>query len=373
MGITQRSQSITVDCKDKSVDALPVYDLVGTPYEMGFHLGAVDRVNIQRILSHHVDLATWAGGTLVDPVSLTVDSQIFWGLDGLAELRGMADGAEVPLENLMYHNLQMYAVGACSHFAGRFRCSGRFVHGANIDVPVSLLLKDSMRYHVQRRFPNGGVPSVVPGMAGFLGSIGGVNKAGLFVSSSMLLDAPQPKRLDGTLHSVILTRLLDNCRTLEEAARFLSVVNGWGGWAVAVSVPKEGRVVYAEYQGKQTKFSALKDIFICSNHVRLFSVGNIPDHSRYRLERLEKLLKPDEKTGIFLGTTEPDTVLFDRFNPTKGTETRFRTMSTIFRGDHVVSLMADSTGSCRFALTRDAEHGRFTSEIDLDAFSVTTK
>ncbi len=340
------------------IDWLPIIECSGTPYEIGRSIGEQDRRNIHRILAHHVDAAGWAGSSLVDVLELDVDPKEYWGTDGWAELQGMADGAGVPVENLVYQNLQKYALGACTHFAQHDESTGRFLHGANIDVPASLLLRDSMTYHVQKRRPKGGIPYVLPGMPGVLLGIDGFNEKGLFVSSSMLLDEPQPKRLRGTNHGVIISRLLQSCNDLSEAVRFLSVIAGWGGWAIAVSCPKEKRVVYAEYHGNRTIIDEKSNRFVCSNHSRLFPATKIPDHSRLRLERLEGLLNSD-RHAIDLRS-----VLFDRYNPNKSGPSKFRTMNTVFRVDHVVSLLADETGKCFFALTRNAEQTEFIAAFD---------
>lgn len=351
----------TTNRHSKSGDSFPIIECSGTPYEMGRSIGEWDRRNIHRILTHHVDAAGWAGSTLVDVLDLDVNPKEYWGADGWTELQGMADGAGVPVENLVYHNLQKYALGACTHFAQQDESTGRFFHGANIDVPASLLLKDSMSYHIQKRRPKGGIPYVLPGMPGVLLGIDGFNEKGLFVSSSMLLDEPQSKRLRGTNHGVMISRLLQSCGDLNEAVRFLSAVAGWGGWAVAVSCPREKRVVYAEYHGSRTLIDEKSNRFVCSNHSRLFPATNIPDHSRSRLERLDVLLNADRKE------IDPRTVLFDRYNSNKAGPSRFRTMNTVFRVDHVVSLLADETGRCFFALTRDAEQNEFTAALDCDS------
>lgn len=340
---------------------LKVFEVAGTPYEIGFQIGTWDRDRIRRVLAHHVDAADWPGGSLVDVPSLKIDHKNYWGSDGWMELQGMADGAGVPIENLLYHNLQKYALGACSHFALNAGASGRFYHGANIDVPSSLLLKDSLAFHIQKRCPKGGISYTIPGMSGVLLGIDGFNEKGLFLSSSMLLDAPRTKRLTGTNHGVIVSRLLQSCADLDEAVRFLSAVSGWGGWAIAVSCPKEKQVVYAEYHGNQIQIDRSGNRFICCNHSRLFPVDKVPEHSRRRLERLQNLLNFDARDGE--EECQPEKILFDRYNPNKGTVSRFRTMNTLFRVDHAVSLLADDTGNCAFALSQDAEQGIFTSTI----------
>jgi hypothetical protein len=356
--------------------SIPVYKLSGDSYSIGFSYGSQDKENIRRVLSHHVDVAGWYGGVLVDVLSLIIDVGSFWGEDGLAELQGIADGAGVPVESLIYHNLQKYAVGACSHFAGCFLGSGEFCHGANIDVPVLLILRDSLTFHLQYRFPVGGIPYVIPGMAAVLMGIGGFNECGLFLSSSMLIDAAQPKQVSGKFHGKIVTDLLSSCGTIDEASRFLANVSGWGGWSIAVSSPREKRVIYAEYHGNKTMIDSVNNSFICSNHSRLFQVDNskIPEHSRIRYERLNTLLNPNKITNNTSGNkiyfdpnkkiNEIETILFDRHNHIKKTDSKFGTMNTILRVDHAVTLLADDKNNYAITLTNDAEQKKFTTTIN---------
>ncbi|MDR1053156.1 MAG: C45 family peptidase [Planctomycetaceae bacterium] len=331
--------------------SIPVYDLGGTFYEVGYGYGLRDLGNIRRVLSHYVDVSGWYGSSLVDVGSLEFDLVGYWGLDGLSEIRGVADGAGVPVDCLIYHNLQKYAVGACTHFAGEFGKAGNFYHGANIDVPAFLILRDSLTFHLQRRFIDGRIPYIIAGMAGVLLGIGGFNACGLLVSSSMLVDVQQTKRVTGMFHGRIIGELLGSCSNIDEAARFLSCVKGWGGWSIAVSMPKERRVIYAEYHGDKVIVDTKSNRFICSNHSQLFPTDGIkiPDHSRLRYERLKELLFCNDNS------TSPTMALFDKFNSIKKSESKFRTMNTVFRTDHVVSTLADNTGNYYFALTKDAE------------------
>ncbi|MDR2641795.1 MAG: C45 family peptidase [Planctomycetaceae bacterium] len=331
--------------------SIPIYELRGVPYEIGREYGLRDADNICRVLSHYVDVSGWFGSSLVDVGKLEIAAEEFWGLDGLSEISGMSAGAGVPVECLIYHNLQKYAVGACTHFAGEFGVAGCFYHGANIDVPAFLILRDSLTFHIQRRLVNDAIPYIIPGMAGILFGICGFNACGLMASSSMLVDVPQPKRVTGMFHGRIICGLLGSCGSIEEAVRYLSEIKGWGGWSVMVSSPKERRVIYAEYHEDKVIIDTKNNRFICSNHSQLFPTDGIiiPDHSRLRYERLKELLLGDGNSA------KPELALFDKFNPIKKNESKFRTMNTVFRTDHVVSILADNAGKYYFALSKDAE------------------
>ncbi|MDR1484679.1 MAG: C45 family peptidase [Planctomycetaceae bacterium] len=331
--------------------SVPFFELSGTTYEIGYEYGFCDAENIRRVLSHYVDVSGWFGSSLVDVGSLVIDALEFWGIDGLAEFRGMSDGAGVPFESLIYHNLQKYAVGACTHFAGEFGGAGCFYHGANIDIPAFLILRDSLAFHFQRRLVNGGIPYIIPGVSGILLGIGGVNASGIWATSSMLVDVPQTKRVTGMFHGKIIGDLLGTCSNIDEALRFLLKVKGWGGWSVAVSAPAEKRVIYAEYHGDKVMIDTKSNRFICSNHSQLFPTEgkNIPVHSRLRYERLKELLFCNDNSTL------PELALFDKFNPLKKNESKFRTMNTVFRTDHAVSILADNSGKYQFALSKDAE------------------
>ncbi|MDR2171583.1 MAG: C45 family autoproteolytic acyltransferase/hydrolase [Planctomycetaceae bacterium] len=331
------------------------FDLCGTPYEVGRDYGLRDLSNIRRVLSHYVDVSGWFGSSLVDVCSLLICGDEFWGLDGLEEFRGISEGAGVPVESLIYHNLQKYAVGACTHFAGEFGESGRFYHGANIDVPAFLILRDSLTFHFQRRIISDGIPYLIPAMAGILYGIAGFNACGICASSSMLVDAKAPKVVTGKFHGRIICELLSSCKNLDEAAKFLSQVRGWGGWSIAVSSPKQKKVIYAEYHGNEVIVDTKTNRFVCSNHSILFPTDkkNIPDHSRLRFERLNQTLCCNKNYAM------PELALFDKFNPIKNTESKFRTMNTVFRTDHVVSILANDCGNYYFANSKNAEQKKW--------------
>lgn len=349
--------------------------LSGTPYEIGRTCGERDRANVRRVLAHHADLSSWSGMPLVDVRSLRVNVRELFGGDGWDELQGMADGAGVSVESLVYHNLQIFGVGGCTHFAGCDEQGDRFCHGANIDVPMMLLLRDSLSFHIQERFPKGGRPYYLLGMTGMLGSIGGWNETGLFLSGSMLLDWPLSKQIrkhgTGTLHGVIVMRLLRFCETLDDAVRLLSCVDGWGAWGIGISHLKSRKTVYAEYHGNRVRFGTAGDGFVCSNHSRLLTPGIVPEHSKYRLARLETLLKPETSNGAgrFRGGFGEDqgipAILFDRFDLKQQRRLSLRTMNTVFRVDHAASVWADDTQRICVALTEDAEQHRTTFEQTL--------
>ncbi|MDR2344673.1 MAG: C45 family autoproteolytic acyltransferase/hydrolase [Planctomycetaceae bacterium] len=337
---------------DSSVSFLK---LCGSPYRVGCDYGFRDSNNIRRVLSHYVDISGWFGSSLVDVDSLEICNEKFWSLEGLSEIRGIADGSGVPIENLIYHNLQKYAIGACTHFAGDFNDSGRFYHGANIDIPVFLILRDSLSFHFQRRLVNDKIPYWIPCITGTLFGIAGFNICGLFVSSSMLTDVKQPKKVTGTFHGKIICDLLSSCSNLDEAERFLSRINGWGGWSIAVSIPKDKKVIYAEYHGDNVIIETKNNNFICSNHSQLFQTDKtiIPEHSRLRYERLKGLLLCNDNSA------RPELSLFDKFNLVKNAESKFRTMNTVFRNDHIVSILADCDGNYFFANSKNAEQKKW--------------
>jgi isopenicillin-N N-acyltransferase-like protein len=164
------------------IDGYPVLHLEGTPYEMGFQHGALlkesVRQNLRNILQGEKTAVVEVKGVTIKPR---------WAFDAVAfiqrpfvpeayleELRGLADGAAVPLADLTAANF-LPELFHCSGFAvmNTATVDGTLYHGRVLDYAVDWKLQEHAVLIVAR--PRGGLPFVNVGYAGFIGSVTGMN------------------------------------------------------------------------------------------------------------------------------------------------------------------------------------------------------
>jgi len=365
------------------------FELSGTPYQMGFAYGRHDAERIRKTLRRYADMAMQPGNVLPDTRDdIRQRLNLLWTQDDLEELRGMADGAGVPWDALLRHNLsvfpesdtasqQVLAIrlekrrqtvsvshppsGGCVHFAGKTRDLA-FVHGGNLDAPLARMLHGTLGCTLIRRCHAGKIPYVSMGIVGRLGEIGGINQRGLCVSSCILLDMPRTeKNTCGSLHTSIVTQVLSGAETLEQAAAIVESHAGTGGWTMLVCDLSDGRMVHIEYNGSHVCVNNQPTFFMQANHgvsATFRNQGTVPSHSIHRLKRLEALLNvgADER---FAGDSEATfRSLRDAFDIERNRVPEHRTMNSIWRTDNVFSWQVDARAmTLRIALTRktDAE------------------
>ena len=111
-----------------------------------------------------------------------------------------------------------------------------------------------------------------------------------------------------------------------------------GAWSLCISHADTDRLCYLEYDGARLAVRMEVDHLATSNHCLLLKpVKAAPAHSRHRLGRLTELLGLDQ--GESLSVSHARKVLRDRYDPSRGRETRFPTMSTLRRVDNQGSIV----------------------------------
>jgi len=157
-----------------------VLHVAGTPYEMGFQHGRLLRPQIQQLV-----LRLYAVGTaqaLLDPkqAALAKIQEAYKRClphipkDILEELRGMADGTSLPLEQITTTNM-IPELFHCSGFAlfGRATKNGVLYHGRILDYAMELGYHQFALLTVAR--PQGKHAFINVGYIGFVGSVTGTN------------------------------------------------------------------------------------------------------------------------------------------------------------------------------------------------------
>lgn len=157
-----------------------VLHLAGTPYEMGFQHGRLLKEQVQGLTKRVQFMLTVEGARNPKEKPLDRLKEAYERClphippDILEEMRGLAEGAELPLETVRIANM-VPELFHCSGFAlwGRATQDGALYHGRILDYAMEV------GYHLYAVVvvarPEGKHAFVNVGYAGFLGSVTGVN------------------------------------------------------------------------------------------------------------------------------------------------------------------------------------------------------
>jgi acyl transferase domain-containing protein/3-hydroxymyristoyl/3-hydroxydecanoyl-(acyl carrier protein) dehydratase len=323
--------------------AFSVVPITGTPYEMGYQHGRQQGPQIRTIMERYAAMLGPRLQNIPELEEALAKPTMYFGEQEVEELRGIADGADLPPPAILAHNLGMYPdyVPGCTQFAFTRRRNGPFglVHAVNEDSPLSLTLPDCLSRIVQVRRPEGGIPHVTFSVSGQTGGLNGINAAGLAVTSTLLLDCPRrPETAYGKVHPVIVKRLLQEAETVEDALRILRSLDRAGAWSLCFSHHPTDRLCYVEYDGGKLEVLDNPETVLTTNHCLLQQpVANVPEHSRHRLARLQQLLTNATQAGVPLDLAQQ--TLRDRFDLGRGRQTPHATMNTIRRVDNQISVV----------------------------------
>lgn len=342
----------------------------GTAYEIGYQYGTILGDSIRKTLRRYSDIALSPQNTLLAKVTSEIihKADLFFGKDGNAELHGMAEGAGVPYESLLRHNLSVFPIehqnafdmlsknrrakgkANCVQFAGHLM-DGDFVHGGNIDIAFNRIVPDALKYHLVVRRPKGKLASVSIVPTGLIGSRGGINASGISVSTCDLLDedfvAAEP---EGFRRGILIQTILDNCSTLESVRDLVQSYELCGAKSICVCDTQSGRILHLENVGKKIIVKMDEKSVVQANHsllIKSFDPGDtrIPRHSLLRYQRLSELLAPSEQGQFARNANNVFAVLRDmkeygiKENDLSEIKPRYRTMNMILRLDNAFSWM----------------------------------
>jgi len=204
------------------VDGCLVLHLAGTPEQMGRQHGTLLREmiqrNFQRLLTDD-DRPGEMGEQRIPrsamPAVLCPALQDYIPAEFLTELRALAKAAELDEQVVIGCNL-IPELFHCSGFALLSEASADHVlyHGRLLDYAVKFGLQDVAVLIIQE--PDGGVPFVNVSYAGFVGSVTGMNLAGLAIGE---MGGKGQGQWDGVPMSFLVRTVLQQARTLQEAIK----------------------------------------------------------------------------------------------------------------------------------------------------------
>ena len=360
----------------------------GTPYEMGLQYGKQYAQELRAMVRRYVDVVGMAAEKLLPPApAMDPESLITrFGKDGLEEMKGMADGAGIPLEVLVRHNVCLYPTqdtteqkkiynagktvhtsstimnshpferiaSGCVQFAGTTP-NGAFIHGCNIDLPFKRIVPDSIQVQVQVRQPDNRISHCFVGVTGMLGTIGGINARGLCVTSCTLLDYPTPFQYTpkAAEHSALVERILSECANIEQALQIIYKNGAIGGWTIGLTENGTGAITQVEYCDKMVVHRDAMDFLAQANHSQLLRSQypdrgvEVPDHSRIREARLRQILTNDgSEQSMAVDALTAFAALRDVKLPNQSEMPlpgAYRTINMLHRVDNVCSWMFNHT------------------------------
>lgn len=137
------------------------------------------------------------------------------------EILGAACVAE-----LLHHGPD--APPGCTNFAvfGRWTPDGRLLHGRNLDWDTQSGAQETAAILVWR--PENGIPFAMPGWAGCIGSVSGLNAKGVTIGE-MTSSSPD-ETFDGIPLLIIMRRVLQEAGTLDEAVEIIRKGPRTLGW-----------------------------------------------------------------------------------------------------------------------------------------------
>ena len=210
------------------VGQLPVLILRGSPYDMGYQHGSLMRAEVHASVRN---IMAFADGRLSVPgigrwiVRRKLDGawnkmKPFVPERYLEEMRGLADGAEIPLRTLQrVHALPDLTSVTCasSAVAGAATRDGRLIQLRNLDWAIRSGIQQYAVLLVHQ--PNTGRPFVNIGWLGFIGVISGISQQGISVAE--IGAETKDASLQGIPMPFLLRRVLEESDSLTQAVKII--------------------------------------------------------------------------------------------------------------------------------------------------------
>lgn len=221
----------------------PVLVMEGTPEEMGYQHGKLLADKIHHVIKKgYTPKALWERGYSPEyAAAQSARMEKFFPEAVREELRGVVRGLqEAGYNDISYEEIRLGITQAeilhfppdgppaCSNFAcwGKWTTDGRLLHGRNLDWNIKGDAQDDHVVLVWR--PKGGIPFMMVGWAGGLGSVSGMNSRGITMGEMTL---PSPDATFDGLPLFLQMRLtLEKSSTLEEAVGFIENCHRTSGW-----------------------------------------------------------------------------------------------------------------------------------------------
>ncbi len=208
-------------------DAIAVVVVKGTPYEMGYAVGELMKEEILDCMNGFLGLARASG----EAGSSNEALDAAWGAIApytddrfKEELRGLADGSGMPLEELRRaHMIPVASDYSCSGVAvwGKATKDGDLYQIRNLDYTMEAGLQNHPTIVIY--LPDNGIPHANVTFAGYIGSNTGINAEGIVLSEKGASPkSDRPFDLNGAHFSTYFRDVLYDAHSLDEAIRIIT-------------------------------------------------------------------------------------------------------------------------------------------------------
>ncbi len=215
----------------------------GTPREMGYQHGRLLAKQARHIIHEgYMQKALYGKGYSRDYVMAQSERmEKHFSKAHIEEMRGMVDGLkaagvdDIPYEDVRTGVTQAEilhydpnAPPACSNYAvwGKWTEDGRLLHGRNLDWNIQGDAQDDAVILVWR--PKDGIPFMMVGWAGGIGSVSGMNARGITIGEMTVTSTDAT--FDGLPLFLIMRKILEEAETLDEAVAIMQQGPRTTGW-----------------------------------------------------------------------------------------------------------------------------------------------
>lgn len=275
------------------VGELLVCVMEGTPSEMGYQHGRLLADHVRSAMTERYMAKTLYGRGYTKEYVYEQSARMekHFPPEYIEEMKGLVEGLQAAgVQDITYEDirtgvcvaeLQHYSPGeppGCSNFAvfGRWTTDGRLLHGRNLDWSIKGQAQDDAVVLVWR--PKNGIPFMMVGWAGSIGSVSGMNAKGITIGE--MTSGTPDSTFDGMPLFVIMRRILEKASTLEEAVAIMQQGPRTTGWnfvigdaqipdARALEVDAKTCEVFAPMdpkEGSDTGHMSLPDAVRRTNH-----------------------------------------------------------------------------------------------------------
>ncbi len=267
------------DARLEYVGDVPVLHVAGNPKQIGRQQGALLGEAVRRLTNFPQTVARGLG--LEPQIDRVLDQgEVLWrraGADHSLELTAMAEEAKVDLKLLIGANtlMDVYRAGwGCSSLIvlPPQRGAKSPLFARNLDFPSFGMLHRYSLVTVYR--PEGKQAFATVGFAGLIGALSGMNESGLAIAVHNVYRSADGSRLfnpEGAPYTLVFRRILEECKTVDDAERVLRSSPRSTMLNLAVCDPKTAAVF--EITPKTVARRNPQDgLLPCTNHFRTESL-----------------------------------------------------------------------------------------------------
>lgn len=230
--------------------------LEGMPEEMGYQHGRMLAKQISHVMSAgYAVKALYNKGYTREYINAQSDRmEKHFPTEYIAEMKGIVKGVKAAgVDGIGYEEIRMAVTQAellhhppnsppdvsrptdgkelpksCSNFVvwGKWTTDGRLLHGRNLDWPINTSAQDGAVVFVER--PKGGMPFMMAGWAGTIGSVSGMNSQGITLGE--MTSSSTQETFDGLPLMLMMRHVLDSAKTLDEAVAVIKRGPRTTGW-----------------------------------------------------------------------------------------------------------------------------------------------